>query len=138
LVAAACPLLPADRVGAVFALSGVQAKEGKRSELLNEISVECSYEKGYEFNLSLIVSTAKVTGEPTMEEALKSALNGQAGERVGRLGDAAAFIVPQAGVGQLVVVKKLPSSQFRVVTITGDSNGKDKFITLAKDVMPHV
>jgi hypothetical protein len=135
-LASACPLLSADEVGQVFGLTGVQSKEGHKLDIANSSTVMCDYDKGFDFTMSLAVGTISAKGSAA--DALKAALNNSKGDNVSGLGDAAAYHTPQPIVGQLVVVKKAGGSQFRIVTLTGDPDSKEKFITLAKAVLPKV
>jgi hypothetical protein len=135
-VAAACPLLPAERVAAAFGLSGVRTREEHKTGLPNGVIVSCAYRVGYSFSMVLGVQSLSAKG--SAGDVLSHALSGDAGEQLPALGDAAAYHTPAANVGQVAVVKQTADGEFRVVSLTGDATAKDKLVALARDVLQRV
>ena len=114
-------------------LRGQLVQGVREADVPNADTVFCRYGKPHHTALSLGVST--VTAKGSADDVLKATLLGNPGEAVSGLGVPAAFYRSQATVGQLVAVKAVPGSHFRVVTFTGEPDAKDKFRTLAQKVL---
>ncbi len=125
-VVEACGLVSAERIGEVFGVSEVQARESMRPVDGNHVGT-CDYTTGtFALNLSVRMS------DPTLSAAefVKGATYGK-GQMIDGLGSAAALAKFDDGVGQLVVVQDQ-----LLLLLTGANEITHGFVEVGKEALP--
>lgn len=123
-----CGLVSPERVGEVFSVSGVEAHETMLPDNGNHVGT-CDYTTGT-FSLNLSVRARDIT--LTAAEFVKGATYGK-GQPIDGLGEAAALVKFDDGVGQLVVVQ-----DELILVLAGANENADDFAEVAKEALPRL